>query len=143
VHLRRALLLFAVVLGLAALAASVSRSPRERGERATRAPEPAPAPQAVPGPPAARPSHLAFAAGGRPRTIRMREGRSATITVKVHEPGQVELRGLGLTAAAEPLTPARFDVFADRPGRYRVRFTPASRPEAETVGVLRVVGPPT
>ncbi|MDT7784838.1 MAG: hypothetical protein QOF58_3257, partial [Pseudonocardiales bacterium] len=45
-HIRRALLLFAVVLGMAALAASVSRPPDER----TRTTPTTPAPEAGPGP---------------------------------------------------------------------------------------------
>jgi hypothetical protein len=51
----------------------------------------------------------------------------------------VALEGLGLVAAAEPLTPARFDVLGRRPGRHRVRFTAAGGDEAATVGTLAVV----
>ena len=61
------------------------------------------------------------------------------MTVKVTAPGQVELEGLGLSAAAEPLTPARFEVLADRPGRHPVRFAPTQGDEARSVGVLRIV----
>ena len=40
---------------------------------------------------------------------------------------------LGLSASAEPLTPARFDVLVEQPGRYELRFTPrpATRAAAE------------
>ena len=129
-------MLFAIVLGVAALAAAVSRPGRDRGTR--RAPSP-PLPELAPGPAAPARARLSFSERGRPRRERLRAGRAVTVTVSVREPGQVDVPGLGLTAAAEPLTPARFDVFARRPGRYAVRFTPASQIEARTIGVLRVV----
>jgi hypothetical protein len=135
VHLRRALLLFAVVLGLAALAASLSR-PARRSDR----PAPvttSPLPELAPSPAARGPARLRFAEGGKRERQALREGRSAVVTVKVREPGQVELEGLGLTAAAEPLTPARFDVLASEPGRHDVRFSPSSG-ESSVIGVLKV-----
>src|ERR687889_651858 len=49
VHIRRALLLFAIVLGLAAIAASVSRSPEDSGERESQPAVPSEAEQ-VPSP---------------------------------------------------------------------------------------------
>jgi len=51
----------------------------------------------------------------------------------------VELAGLGQTAAAEPLTPARFEVLESQAGRYKVRFTPATDTEARTLGTLLIV----
>src|SRR4051812_455205 len=134
-HLRRAVLLFAVVLGLAALAASLSR-PSRRSDR------PAPTttsvlPELAPEPPARGPALLRFAEGGKRERESVRSGRSAVVTVKVRKPGQVELEGLGLSAAAEPLTPARFDLLADEPGRHDVRFSPATG-EPVLIGVLRV-----
>jgi hypothetical protein len=135
VHLRRALLLFAVVLGLAALAASLSRPARKSDE-----PAPAntsPLQELLPGPEAKGPARLRFSEGGKLERQTLPADQSAVVTVEVKEPGQVELEGLGLTAAAEPLTPARFDVLAGRPGRHDVRFTPSAG-ESTLVGVLRV-----
>ena len=43
--------------------------------------------------------------------------------------GQVELSELGMSANADALTPARFDVLAADPIRVAVRFTPAGADE--------------
>jgi hypothetical protein len=137
-QLRRALILFAVVLGLAALAASISQ-PQRGDER--REPPPSPTigtPGAAPGPEESETARLRFSERGEPATRELRAGRPAIVTVAVTGPGQVELEGLGLTASADPLTPARFDVLTDEPGRYLVRFTMAGRNESEVVGRLRV-----
>jgi hypothetical protein len=138
VEIRRALLLFAIVLGLAAVATSVSQpqthddhkpavTPATRTHKAS----PRPAPRA--------PVTLRFDAGAaRPAKRTLPAGRGATVTVRVGEPGQVTLEGLGLTASADPLTPARFDVLAERPGRHQVSFTPAGSEEARSLGTLVV-----
>jgi hypothetical protein len=141
VHVRRALILFAVVLGLAGLAAAVSQPRRDKGGGTT-APEPPVNALLSPGPPRVGPARIAFSERGMEHR-RLRAGRAATVTVQVSRPGQVDIQGLGLTAAAEPTTPARFDVLAPEPGRHAVRFTPAGETEARTIGVLRVVRPPT
>ena len=113
VHLRRALLLFAIVLGLAAIAASVSR-PRSGSDQTDsfqaappagekeRAPSAAPAPEGSP--PAAQLTFFARDPGAQ----RVEAGQAATVFVEVEEPGQVEIAELGVSAVAEPLTPARF-----------------------------------
>ncbi len=134
-ELRRALLLFAIVLGLAAIATSVSR-PREKRDPPPEAP-PAPA-MAAPRSGAAEPLEIRFERASRPRTRGLEAGRPATVIVAVDEPGQVEIEGLGLSAAAEPLTPARFDVLASDEGRHPVRFTPAAMSEGSVVGALDV-----
>jgi hypothetical protein len=139
-ELRRALLLFAVVLGLAAIATSISR-PADRGDDEASDSPPARrgSPTAQPRKGVLEPSAISFSATGTPRTERLAAGRLAVVTVDVAQPGEVELGGLGLTAAAEPLTPARFDLLERRAGRYEVRFRPAVGGEARTVGVLAVV----
>jgi hypothetical protein len=143
VHLRRALLLFVIVLGLAALAASLSRSPRHTGRQTTtRAPSPAPAGggRLAPERRAARPLTVRFQAGRRPERRAIEAGVPASIVVEVPKPGQVVIEGLGLTATAEPLTPARFDVLADRRGERDVQFQPAGSREPRRIGVLDVRG---
>jgi hypothetical protein len=145
VHLRRALLLFAIVLGLAALAASVSR-PRDEGEGGDApATGSAPAqtersPTVAPGtaPANERTQTITFAADGD-ESHRLEPGRGATVLVEVEEAGQVEIPDLGLTDAATPVTPARFEVFG-APGRYEIRFTPAGEAESRAVGTLAVTG---
>ncbi|MCA1681245.1 MAG: hypothetical protein LC777_21025, partial [Actinobacteria bacterium] len=94
------------------------------------------APQA---PEARESAAISFSASGRPRTERLESGRPAVVTVKVGRPGQVELPGLGLSAAADPLTPARFDVFARRAGSHDVLYTSAQSGESRKVGKLRIV----
>jgi hypothetical protein len=135
-HVRRALLLFAMVLGVAALATAVSQPRQETREPAVRE---EPAPTARPGPGGAGAAQIEFAAGERPRTRRLTVGRSATVVVQVPEAGEVTLEGLGVVADAEPLTPARFEVLGRRPARHRVRFIPAGDPEATTLGLLAIV----
>jgi hypothetical protein len=137
VHVRRALLLFAIVLGLAALAAAVSQPQQEAQEPQRRAP---PAPTAVPGTTGSEAAEIEFPAEGRPRTKELEVGRPATVIVQVPEPGEVNLEGLGLVATAEPLTPARFEVLGREPSRHRIRFAPAGGGgEADTVGTLAIV----
>ena len=136
VELRRALLLFAIVLGLAAIVTSVSRTPEEGRDRPSESP-PATA-VATPRPGAAEPLELRFDQASKRSTRPLEPGRPATVIVAVDEPGQVEIEGLGLSAAAEPLTPARFDVLVSDEGRHPVRFTPAESGESELVGTLDV-----
>lgn len=134
-ELRRALLLFAIVLGVAAIVTSFS-APAEREEPAR--PE-----RADPGARVERgktvPRAISFSTTGKPRAERLGAGRPGVVVVEVARPGQVELRGLGLSAAAEPLTPARLDVYERRTGSYDVRFTPAQSSESRVVGRLEIV----
>jgi hypothetical protein len=138
VHLRRALLLFVIVLGLAAVLASVS-GPRDVSddpgeETIIDAEQP---PTASPGAPAAVELTL-FAADPQPQ--RIRAGQAATLFVEVEEPGQVAIPDLGMAAVAEPLTPARFDVLTRQTGRHPIEFQPAGADDAQVrVGTLVVV----
>ena len=133
-QLRRALLLFAVVLGLAAVATSFSRPAKHDG-----APGRSPARESTPPASAVAPAQISFSTTAKPRTQLLAANSAATVTVEVARPGQVELAGLGQTAAAEPPTPARFEVLESQAGRYKVRFTPATDTEARTLGTLLIV----
>jgi hypothetical protein len=137
-QLRRALLLFAIVLGLGALAAAIAPPPE-------RTPEDAAPPAARP--PEVRPEerrgrtatvNVEFDAVGDPRTASVETGRHVLVTVAAAEPGQASLRGLGLVAPVEPESPARFDLFPERPGRYKAVVTPAGGGAGRTAGVLTV-----
>jgi hypothetical protein len=135
-HLRRVLLLFAIVLGLAALAATLSR-PHGRAQPAPTEPPSGRAPStATPGE-----GEVTFTIGRRLETRRIPAQRAAQVTVAVEQAGQVDLPGLGLTSPAEHSTPARFEVFAPRAGRYEVRFTPADAVRAQPIGTLVVESP--
>jgi hypothetical protein len=59
----------------------------------------------------------------------------------VTQAGQVRIPDLGMSASAEPLTPARFDLLVERPGRYRLVFTPAADNASEAAGTLVVTKP--
>jgi hypothetical protein len=138
VEIRRALLLFAIVLGLAAVATSVSEPGKRKDEKQAATPAPS-IPKAAPQPSPSAPVALRFDERDAKSVRRtLTAGRAATVTVKVGEPGQVTLEGLGLTSSADPLTPARFDVLADLPTTHRVSFTPSGTEEAQPVGELVV-----
>jgi hypothetical protein len=129
VDLRRALLLFAIVLGLAAIASSIARPPEDDDKRDARVP-------ATESSGRVEATSVPDASAGE-RTIRLRPGikkkswrliarRPATLIVAVAEPGQVEIPKLGLVQPAEPLTPARFDLLISTPDRIRVFLRAAS-----------------
>jgi hypothetical protein len=145
VHLRRALLLFAIVLGLAAIAASVSRPGDNASERAT--PGPVAPPTETERTPTVSPgtadtgdprAQVTFDDAGREPTRRVPAGQATTVLVEVDEPGQVEIPDLGLSAPGEPLTPARFEIFAAEPGTHEVLFTAAAADESDEVGTLAI-----
>ena len=140
-HLRRALLLFAIVLGLAAIAASVSRPRDGGGERAAAPATPTEqSPTASPGTAGVGEplAEVTFDdAEGEP-TRRVTSGQATTVVVEVDEPGQVEIPDLGLSAPGDPLTPARFEIFGVQPGTYEVLFTSAAGDESTDIGTLAV-----
>jgi hypothetical protein len=138
VHIRRALLLFAVVLGMAALAASVSRPPQERARTTPATPAPEPGPTTAEPAPADSPARpVTFDAALHERR-RVAARRAATLEVLVDEPGSVELPDLGVSASADEHTPARFELFPTRAGHYAIRFTPAAGDERRPAGTLIV-----
>jgi hypothetical protein len=136
VHIRRALLLFAIVLGMAALVASFSRPPEKRTATEQSA-EPGP-PTAAPAPVNNPPRPISFDATSRDRR-RLAEGRAATVEIAVEEPGTVEVPDLGLTASADEHTPARFEVFPTRAGAYAILFRPADGDQSKPAGTLVVM----
>ena len=136
-HIRRALLLFAIVLGTAALVASLSRPPEEQS-RTERRTEPAPAPAvAEPAPADGAPKAVSFDAALDERR-RQPADRALTLEVSVDEPGSVEVPDFGLSASADEHTPARFDLFPAHAGRYEILFTPARGDETRPAGTLVV-----
>jgi hypothetical protein len=131
------MLLFAIVLGLAALATSVSRPLEERrtpGAPTTEAPPPPPRRQL-------EPARLSFDTSRPRRRLRLETGRPAVVLVRAETAGLVELTGLGLSATADPLTPARFEVLASQPIGVRVLFTPAGAGDSQVAGTLLVTSP--
>jgi hypothetical protein len=138
VHLRRALLLFAIVLGLAAVAASVSR-PRDTNPPPTTETEHAQTVERSESQGAAGPGSVDVTfVVDHARAHRIGSGQAATVVVEVPEAGQVSIDGLGMTATAEPDTPASLDVLTSATGRYPVTFTPAGSSESLSAGTLVV-----
>jgi len=134
VEVRRALLLFAIVLGLAAVVTSLSRSTPSQQDTAPSAPPSRPSARPAASP--ARAQRIIFDATRGPETKRLSVGQAASVSVRVDLSATVQLEGLGLTATAERLTPARFDVLASEPGRHAVRIASASGANERTVGHL-------
>jgi hypothetical protein len=138
-ELRRALLLFAIVLGIAALVSAIAQPPERRSKTATEdtaappLPPPTTKPTASPQPPG---GPIALRLGPKNKTVKVETGAAATLTVVVAEPGQVTLEGLGLTASAEPNTPARFDLLVATPDTYRVLLAPSAGGEPRAIGSI-------
>ena len=74
------------------------------------------------------------ASASRPRTIRLRSGDQLALRVDARRTAQVELAGLGQLEDVVPLAPARFNLYADREGRFPIRLLPPKR----TIGVIEV-----
>jgi hypothetical protein len=143
VHIRRALLLFAIVLVLAAVAASVSQTPDESGEgedppAAERGTPETSDPTLSPGTAASGGVRELVFDAERVQTRRVDAGQPATLLVEVDEPGLVEIPALGLSAPAQPLTPARFEVLISDPDRLAITFTPVEGDTPEPAGLLVV-----
>jgi hypothetical protein len=131
-HLRRALLLFALVLGVSALVASLAPPPPERRSTPKRPTPTGEAPQAQPRERLGGPARVDFGRG----TKRVDVPAHVIVTVRVPQAGHVELSGLDQVGSAEPGTPATFDLFLGQPGRYAVAFAPARGGAPRRLGTL-------
>ncbi len=147
-EIRRAILLFAVVLGVAAVVSTITRPP-ERGSDAvsessggkqTGAATTPSSSTPAPGTRTPQPTTVEFGSGAKPPTRTVEVGQPATVLVEVGTPGQVDIPSLGLTDTAEPLTPALFEVLATAKGEHAILAQPAGSdsPPAK-VGTLKVV----
>jgi hypothetical protein len=136
VHLRRAILLFALVLGLTALAAAVSPSRDDGdGESASVAPAPAVAPAE------ALPRQMVLDTRRRPprsgtRVLTARVDEHVVVSVLASRGGLATIPRLGRTGTVSAAAPARFDLLAPAPGRYDVVFEPSLSGEPRRVGTL-------
>jgi hypothetical protein len=119
VHLRRALLLFALVLGLTALATAIAPPPPAPDDNAA-----APPPPRRSVPPA---TAVTFPAPAEGRPLRRAITPDAHVTVQVvaSQGGEVTIPKLGRTASVAEGVPARFDLLGLGEGRYDVLFEPA------------------
>jgi hypothetical protein len=126
VHLRRAILLFALILGLTALAAAVSPS-REMGVPVT-----GPPPAVAPSKPLAR--TVTFPP--RPVVRVARAGEHLVLSVASAQGGLMTIPRLGRTATVSPDTPALFNLLAPPAGRYDVLFAASPLDEPRLAGTL-------
>jgi hypothetical protein len=134
-HLRRAVLLMAVIFVTVGIVGALVPVPEERA--ADKPPRPAPS---AAGAAPVKTLSLRYPAPEKTPQLRVDAGSHVILQVASSEPGQVTVQALGLAGEAEPRTPARFDLLATRPGRFTVAFVPAAGGEARTVGTLAVVG---
>jgi hypothetical protein len=143
-ELRRALLLFAIVLGLAAIASTIARPPDRGGDDTTDTAASAPPPSATsPGAKTPQPTTIEFRSAAKPQTLELELGQPATVLVDVETPGQVDIPSLGLTDTGEPLTPAMFEILATEPGSHPIMVQPAaSETLPSKVGTLKIVPVP-
>ena len=133
VHLRRALLLFALVLGLTAIAASVAPPPAQDDEIST---QPAPPPSTTGDPGEQRIGFRFPLTRKAPPTRRVVAGQPIVVFVSANEPGQATIQLLGRVASVTPEDPGRFDLLLPEDASYEVRFTPVDGGEPRRLGKL-------
>jgi hypothetical protein len=134
---RRLLVLFAVLLGLTALATSLA--PRPTGTRpgiVERTPSPTAAPTPEPSTGSSRRIEQTISADpGKPRArVRARVGDVLALTVRGDLLDGVEIEDVGKLEPLEPGSPARFELLLERAGELRVSLVDADR----LIGVVSV-----
>ena len=129
-HLRRALLLMAMILLVTAVV--VALVPPRRSQ----APAPVGVPPFTPSTPL-RSVSLRFPPPKSAPVTRLVQGDHVVITVTTAQTG--EASALGLTDTAEPGTPATLDVLVPSPGLYAATFTPTLG-KPQRIGTLDVSG---
>ena len=141
-QIRRVLLLFALVLGLSAVVASIAPAPEETDPGAGKTVPAAGAPSSAPFV-RTPPVRLRAGATASPRlTRRVRAGSSFALIVPVREPGDVVIDDLGLRQSADPHFPAHFELLASPPGAHYIGFVPALD-RRRVIGQLDFVEPAT
>lgn len=130
---------------MAAIASSIARPPdgdddRTAGDRGDTGAGGGRTTVVEPAPDTPEPTTIEFEEAARPQTRELEADRPATVVVEVDTPGQVGIPSLGLTAPAEPLTPAMFELLVDDAGSHAITVRPAgSEARPSRVGTLRVV----
>ena len=137
---RRLLVLFAVLLGLTALATSLA--PRPTGTRpgiVQQTPRPTATPTPEPSAGSSRRIERTISADpGKPRArVQARVGDILALTVRGDVLDGVEIDELGKLEPIEPGSPARFEVLLERRGRLHVSLVDAER----LIGLVEVAGP--
>jgi hypothetical protein len=136
VHLRRAILLFALVLGLTALAAAVSPSRDDGNDDGEAVVAPAPSLPGVERLPRQIVLDTRRPRGRSPKLMRARANEHVVVSVLASGGGLATIPDLGRTATVSAAAPARFDLLAPAPGRYDVMFEATGSDEPRRVGTL-------
>ena len=137
---RRLLVLFAVLLGLTALATSLAPRPTGTGPgMVQRTPSPTATPTPQPSEGSSRRIEQTISADpGKPRArVRARVGDILALTVRGDVLDGVEITELGKLEPIEPGSPARFEVLLERRGDLSVELVDAER----LIGLVEVAGP--
>jgi len=129
---------------VAAIVSSIARPPERGGDNeASDGNPPAKQQAASDSKPAAKtpqPTTVEFRSGAKPQTRELEVGQPATVLVDVETPGQIDIPSLGLTDAAEPLTPAMFEVLVTAKGKHAIMAQPATSDALPSkIGTLKVV----
>jgi len=135
---RRLLILFAVLLGLTALATSLAPRPTStRPGVAQRTPSPTATPTPTVGS-SRRVEQTISADAGTPRArVRARVGDILALTVRGDVLDGVEIAEFGKLEPIEPGSPARFELLLDRRGEFPVSLVDADR----LIARVEVAGP--
>jgi hypothetical protein len=135
VHLRRALLLFALVLGLTALAATIAPSPRDRQDTTPQAQQPAPSTTPIDAGVRELSFQYPLPAKGGPPDRRVTPDEHVLVVVAVDAAGQVQIPVLGRTVSVTDTSPGQLDLLAPPVGSYDVLFTNTAG-ESTRVGTI-------
>jgi hypothetical protein len=118
---RRLVIVMIVLLAISTLAAALLPPPdRDRATTEPRRPPPAPIASAS-GPSPGLLLDAGMRVGAAERTVRIERGDRLRLAVSVGSGDDVEIPGFGLTEAATPFAPARFDLVGRRRGIFPVR----------------------
>jgi hypothetical protein len=126
---RRLLILLVVLMGLTVLASSVAPRPPVAPVR----PESGEARAAPAAPRRASEERVSAERGRAPARIVVRQGDLLTLVVSSPVRGAIALErveaptGLDQLDAVDPVSPARFELLADRPGSYRILVVETDR----------------
>ncbi|MEA2282550.1 MAG: hypothetical protein QOK21_3157 [Solirubrobacteraceae bacterium] len=134
---RRILVLVAVLMGLTALAASLTPPPQSL-RRGAQPPGPAATPGAAgraPAP-AARIVTARLSAGGRPRRISARTGDTVILDITAGTPDTVVIDDLAVSEPVDPQSPAQVELYADTAGRFPIALLDSGR----RIGTLQITG---
>jgi hypothetical protein len=132
---RRILVLVAVLMGLTALAASLTPPPQPT-QRNPAATGPTPTPQAIEPQPATAPRTVSarLSEAGPPRTVSARTGDTIELDVSGSTPDTVVIDDLAVSEPVDPDSPAQVEIYADMPGSYPVLLLDSRR----RIGALRI-----